>query len=264
MAGFTAKDVQRLRQATGVGMMDAKRALEENDGDFEKATRWLREKGLAQSAKRADRANEQGAVAAANTGSAAALVELRSETDFVAKSPDFTALVHELAQAVAERGESAVDEFKDQLDNLRIALKENIDVGRVLRFEAAEGAVLDTYLHVQNDRGVNGVLVELVGGDRALAHEVALHVASMRPQWLSRDDVPLERIEAERAVLETLTRNEGKPEQAIPKIVEGRINGFFRDNVLLEQPFVRDGKLTVSQLLGDAQVTRFAQVEIGR
>jgi elongation factor Ts len=264
MANFSPKDVQRLRQATGVGMMDAKRALEATDGDFDAAVAWLREKGLASSGKRADRANQQGAVATANTGWAAAAVELKSETDFVAKSPDFTALVHEMAQAVAERGEQAADEFKEQLDNMRITLKENIDVGRIVRFEAEDGAVVDTYLHVQNDRGVNGVLVELVGGDRALAHEVALHVASMRPQWLTRDQVPQERVESERQVLETLTRNEGKPEQAVPKIVEGRLGGFFRDNVLVEQPFVRDGKQSVGQLLGNAKVTRFAQVEIGR
>jgi elongation factor Ts len=264
VADYTAKDVQRLRQATGVGMMDAKRALQENSGDFDEAARWLREKGLAQSAKRADRANQQGAVAAANTGTAAALVELRCETDFVAKSPDFTALAEEMAVAVAERGEHATDEFKDQLDNLRITLKENIDLGRVVRFEAPEGAVLDTYLHVQNDRGVNGVVVELAGGDQRLAHEVALHVASMRPQWLSREEVPPERVDAERQVLETLTRNEGKPEQAVPKIVDGRINGFFKDTVLLEQPFVKDAKQTVRQLLEGARVTRFAQVEIGR
>jgi elongation factor Ts len=147
---------------------------------------------------------------------------------------------------------------------MRISLKENIDLGRVVRFEAENGAVLDSYLHVQNDRGVNGVLVELVGGDQALAHEVALHVASMRPQWLTREEVPPERIESEREVLENLTRNEGKPEQAIPKIVEGRLNGFFRDNVLVEQTFVKDSKKTIQQLLGSAQVTRFAQVEIGR
>jgi elongation factor Ts len=264
MADFTAKDVQRLRQLSGAGMLDCKRALEATDGDFDKAVNWLREKGLSQTGKRADRANEQGAVATANTGQAAAVVELKCETDFVAKSTDFTALVHELAQAAAERGEQAVDEFKEQLDNLRITLKENIDVGRVVRFEAENGAVLDTYLHTQNDRGVNGVLVELVGGDRALAHEVALHVASMRPQWLTREDVPAERIAQEREILENLTRNEGKPEQAVPKIVEGRINGFFKDTVLLEQPFVKDAKQTVRQLLGNAQVTRFAQIEIGR
>ncbi len=264
MADFTAKDVQALRQATGAGMLDCKKALEAVGGDMEKAVNWLREKGLAQTGKRSDRANQQGAVATANTGSAAAAVELKCETDFVAKSPDFTALAHEMAQAVAERGESAVDEFKDQLDSLRITLKENIDIGRVVRFEAVDGAVLDTYLHSQNDRGVNGVIVELVGGDRALAHEVALHVASMRPQWLTREDVPEDRVAAEREVLEKLTRNEGKPEQAIPKIVEGRLGGFFKDHVLLEQGYVREPKQTIRQLLGSATLTRFAQVEIGR
>jgi elongation factor Ts len=132
-----------------------------------------------------------------------------------------------------------------------------------VRFEAATGAVLDTYLHIQNERGVNGVAVELVGGEQALAHEVALHVASSRPRYLSRDDVPADEVEAERQVLESKTRNEGKPDQAIPKIVEGRLNGFFKEICLLEQPFVKDQKQTVRQLLGDAQVTRFAQVEIG-
>ncbi len=264
MAEFTSKDVQRLRQLTGAGMLDSKRALEATSGDFEKAVDWLREKGLSQTSKRADRANEQGAVATANTGEAAAIVELRCETDFVAKSADFTSLVHELAQAVAERGEAAIDEYKDQLDNLRITLKENIDVGRVVRFEVAAGAVIDTYLHSQNDRGVNAVMVELMGGDRALAHEVALHIASMRPQWLTRDEVPSERVEAERQVLENLTRNEGKPEQAIPKIVEGRLGAFFRDNVLVEQPYVREPKQTVGQLVGAAKITRFVQVEISR
>ena len=264
MATFTAKDVQKLRQDTGVGMMDAKKALEANDGDATAATTWLREKGMIKSAERSGRANEQGAIATANTGQAAAVVELRSETDFVAKSPDFTSLVHEMAQAVAERGEEAVNEFKDQIDTLRISLKENIDLGRVVRFEAQDGNVLDTYLHVQSDRGVNGVVVELAGGDQKLAHEVALHVASMRPEWRTREEVPAERIASEREVLENLTRNEGKPEQAIPKIVEGRLNGFYRDNVLVEQSFVKDAKQTIQQLLGPAQVVRFAQIEIGR
>jgi elongation factor Ts len=263
MAEFTAKDVQALRQSTGAGMMDAKRALQESEGDFEAAARWLREKGLAGAAKRGDRENAQGAVSVANTGSAAAVVELKCETDFVAKSPDFTALVEELADAVATEGEEAADKRAAAIDDLKVALKENIELGRVVRFEAVPDAVLDTYLHIQNERGVNGVLVEVVGGDRALAHDIALHVASSRPEFLSRDDVPADRIEAERAVLESRTRNEGKPEQAIPKIVEGRLNGFFKDICLLEQSFVKDQKQTVRQLLGDATVTRFAQVEIG-
>ncbi|MDP8937382.1 MAG: translation elongation factor Ts [Actinomycetota bacterium] len=264
MADFTAKDVQALRQATGAGMMDAKRALQENDGDPDKAGRWLREKGLAKSGERSGRANDQGAVAVASDGSAAAIVELRSETDYVAKSPDFKALAEELAKAVAADGEEAAAKRQDQVDNLKITLKENIDLGRVVRFEAAEGAVLDAYLHVQNGRGVNGVLVEVVGGGPELAHDVALHIAAARPQWLSRDDVPAERVAEERRVLETLSRNEGKPEQALPKIVEGRLNGWFREHCLLEQPFVKDQKQTITGLLGGARLTRFAQVEIGR
>ena len=264
MAEFTAKDVQDLRRSSGAGMMDAKRALQENDGDREAAERWLREKGLSSKVERSGRASEQGAVSAANQGYAAALVELKSETDYVAKSPEFRALVDELAAAVAAEGPEAAAKRQDEVDSLAITLKENISVGRVVHYEAPEGAVLDTYLHVQNDRGVSGVMVELVGGDRALAHDVALHVASMRPQWLTREDVPAERVAEEREVLETLSRNEGKPEQALPKIVEGRLNGFFKDHVLLEQSFVKDNKQTISQLLGDARVSRFARVEIGR
>jgi elongation factor Ts len=132
-----------------------------------------------------------------------------------------------------------------------------------VRFVAPEGAVLDAYVHIQNDRGVNGVLVEVTGGDQALAHDVALHVAASRPQFLSRDDVPAERVEEERQLLEARTRNEGKPEQAIAKIVDGRLNGFFKEICLLEQPFVKDPKQTVRQMLGGATITRFAQVEIG-
>jgi len=265
MADFSAADVQKLRQATGAGMMDAKRALEENDGDRDAAARWLREKGLAQSAKRSDRAAEQGAVSVANTGSAAAAVELRCETDFVAKSPDFVALVEDLADAVATKGESAVAERQGEVESLGITLKENISVGDVVRFEAPEGAVLDAYLHIQNERGVNGVLVELQGGDQALAHEIALHIAFKRPEYLTRDEVPAERIEEERQILEAETRNEGKPEQAIPKIVEGKLAGrFFADYVLLDQKYVRDPSQTIQQLLGDAKVNRFAQVEVGR
>jgi elongation factor Ts len=263
---FTAKDVQRLRQTTGAGMMDAKRALQENGGDFETAARWLREKGLAASAKRADRANEQGAVSVAVEEGAGAIVELRCETDYVAKSGEFRALVDELARAVAVDGDAAAAARAEAIDDLKVTLKENIDVGRMVRFESGDGAVLDSYLHVQNDRGVIAVLVEVAGGDRRLAHDVALHIASMRPEWVTRDDVPPERVAQEREELEARTRNEGKPEAAIPKIVEGRLNGFYKDvgGVLLDQPFVREPKQTVSQVLGGATVTRFARVEVGR
>jgi elongation factor Ts len=264
MAEFTAKDVQRLRQLTGAGMLDAKKALEENDGDFDEAATWLREKGLAGAAKRDDRESSQGAVALARSGDVAALVELKSETDFVAKSPEFVSLADELAQLVADNGEDAVAGKADAVDNLKVTLKENISVGRVIRVEAAPGNLLDTYLHVQSDRGVNGVLVELKGGTRELAHDIAVHVAFARPTFLRREDVPAEDVEAEKKTLEAISRNEGKPEAALPKIIEGRVNGWFKERVLLEQPYAKDDKQTISQVLGDAEIVRFAQVEIGR
>src|SRR5215210_1281346 len=209
MADFTAKDVQRLRQASGAGMMDAKKALTETDGDYDAAMRYLQEKGLAATAKRADRENTQGAVALGTAGKAAALVELKSETDFVAKSPDFVKLAQDLADAVAADGEGAVESFRDRVDELKVTLKENIDVGRVVRYEAADGNLLDTYLHVQSDRGVNGILVELAGGSQELAHDVAVHIAFARPATLTRDEVSEADVAEQRSLLETQTRNEG-------------------------------------------------------
>ncbi|MDP9070123.1 MAG: translation elongation factor Ts [Actinomycetota bacterium] len=263
MAEFTARDVKRLRDATGAGMMDAKRALVESDGDFEAGARWLREKGLGKAAGRAGRENTEGAVALAQSGSVAVLVELKCETDFVAKSPDFVNLANDLAQLVAESGEDAVKEKADALDDLKVTLKENIELGRVVRFDAAPGNVLDSYLHVQSDRGRNGVLVELQGGSQELAHDIAVHIAFARPRHLSREDVAESEVAAEREVIEALARNEGKPDQALPKIVEGRLNGWFKERCLLEQPFVKDEKRTIQQLLDGAVVVRYAQVEIG-
>ncbi len=266
MPGFTAKDVQRLRQATGAGMMDAKKALEATDGDFDEAGKWLRERGLGKAAERTDRENVEGAVAVATSGDAAALVQLKSETDFVAKSPQFVALVEELAQLVAAKGTDAVSERQDAIDDLKVTLKENIELGRVVRFEAAGGNVLDTYLHVQNGRGVNGILIELTGGTRDLAHDIAVHIAFGRPSALTKEEVPAADVEAEREALTNQTRNEGKPEQALPKIVEGKLQGWYKrvpGGVLLEQPYARDDKLSVRQVLGDASVVRFAQVVIG-
>jgi elongation factor Ts len=266
MAGFTAKDVQALRQATGAGMMDAKKALEANDGDAEVAAKWLRERGLGKAAERSDRANTEGAVAVALAGNAAALVQLRSETDFVAKSPQFVEMVTGLAQLVAERGEAAAAERAEAIDDLKVTLKENIELGRVVRFEAAPGNVLDTYLHVQNGRGVNGILVELAGGTQELAHDIAVHIAFGKPGALTRDEVPDADVEAERDALTNQTRNEGKPEAALPKIVDGKLNGWFKrvpGGVLVEQPFARDEKQTVKQVLGDATIVRFAQVVVG-
>jgi elongation factor Ts len=263
MAGFTAKDVQALRKATGAGMLDAKKALEETDGDTEKAATWLREQGLAGAAKRSDRDASEGAVSVVRDGNAAAIVLLRSETDFVAKAAEFVSIVDELAARVATDGVDAVETLSSEIDTMRTTLKENISVGEVVRLEAAEGQVIDTYLHQQAGRGVNAVAVVLSGGDQELAHDIAVHIAFAKPQVISRDEVPAAEVEAERATIESISRNEGKPEAALPKIVEGRLNGWFKERVLLEQPYARDEKQTIAQLLNGAEIVAYAQVLVG-
>jgi elongation factor Ts len=260
---FTAKDVQTLRQSTGAGMMDAKKALEANDGDMEAAKQWLREKGLAASAKRDDRENTQGVVALKIVDNVGAIVKLKCETDFVASSDQFKAEAAALVDAVIAGNERSVDDRAAQLDDMKITLKEKIELGEVVRIEAAPGNVLDSYLHIQGGRGVNGVLVEMSGATAELAHDVAVHVGFARPKYLRRDDVPADVVDKERATLETLSRNEGKPEAALPKIVEGRLNGFFKDIALLEQPYAKDDKQSITQFIGRASIVRFAQVEIG-
>jgi elongation factor Ts len=190
-------------------------------------------------------------------------VKLKCETDFVAGSDLFKAEAATLAELVAAKGVDAVAERTEQLEELKITLKEKIELGEVVRVEAAPGNVLDSYEHLQGGRGVNAVLVELAGGSVELAHDVAVHIAFARPKYLRREDVPAEEIEKERATLETITRNEGKPEAAIPKIVEGRLGGFFKDVVLLEQPYAKDDKMSIQQLIGSAEIVTFAQVEIG-
>jgi elongation factor Ts len=279
VADVKAADVAALRKATGAGMMDCKKALAETDGDIEAAKDWLRKKGLAGASKRAGRAAEQGAIEVIVEGKVGALAELTAETDFVAKGADFTGTVAKLARLAVDEGkaelaelafeDSTVTEFVAQLGS---TLGENIALGRVIVFESPDG-LLDGYKHLQNDRGTIGVLVELGGVDpsdakaQEIAHDIALHVASAAPRYVSRDEVPPETVEKERALLEELSRNEGKPEQALPKIVEGRLNGFYKDNCLLEQGFVKEPKTTVGKLVeslgGDATVRRFARVKIG-
>ena len=260
---YTAKDVQSLRQTTGAGMMDCKKALEENGGEIEAAKQWLREKGLAASAKRDDRENAQGVVAIIVEATRASIIKLKCETDFVASSDGFKAAADALAQSVLEKGEAGLSDHSTKIDDLKITLKEKIEVGETIRFEAASGNVLDFYNHIQGGRGVNGVIVEMSGATQEIAHDVAVHIAFARPRYLRREDVPADVVEKERATLEIVTRNEGKPEQAIAKVVEGRVNGFFKDICLLEQPYAKDDKLSIAQFIGSAQIVRFAQVEIG-
>ncbi len=279
MAEVTAAMVAALRKATGAGMMDCKQALAENDGDMEAAKDWLRTKGLSGASKRAGRSAEQGAVDVIVEGGVGTLVELTAETDFVAKGAIFTETVTKLARLAVDEAkeELATLHFEgttveDHITQLAATLGENIALGRVVVYESPDG-VIDGYKHIQNERGTIGVLVEIGGVDpgdakaKEVAHDIALHVASAAPTYVRREDVPADAIEKERAVLEELTRNEGKPDNAIEKIVDGRMNGFYKDNVLLEQAFVRDAKTTVGKLvesLGkDASVRRFARVKVG-
>ena len=257
------KDIMSLRKTTGVGLMDAKKALEANEGNVEAAVQWLRVQGKASAAKRADREAGEGAVAVVRNGDVAAIVEMRCETDFVAKSDEFTSLVDEIAVRVCDEGEAAVSHFQENIDTMLTTLKENISIGRVYRLVAGEGEVVDTYNHTQAGRGVNAVAIVVKGGSEDLAHEVAVHIAFAKPQYLSRDDVPAQEVEAERKTIEEISLNEGKPAAALAKITEGRLNGWFKERVLLEQSYVKDEKQTITQLLGDATITAYAQVVIG-
>ena len=279
MADISAKDVAALRKTTGAGMMDCKRALEETGGDIDEAKDWLRQKGLAGASKREGRDANEGAIEVVVDGNRAALVELNCETDFVAKGDVFKRAVTGLTRLVLDEGDddianktyegATVDDFVKGMSG---TLGEKIQLGRVVRYETSDG-LLDGYKHVQNERGTVGVLVELAGVDptnaqaREVAHDIALHIASAAPRYVSRDDVPADAVTRERAVLEAQTREEGKPEQALGKIVDGKLNGFFKTVALLEQPFVKDQKTTIKALVdglgGGASVRRFARVKIG-
>ena len=262
MAEIAAKEVKRLRDATGAGMMDCKKALIESDGDFDKAVEELRKKGLAKAAERSDRENREGAVAAAVGDNRAALVQLKSETDFTAKNSAFLALAQKMADAVLSDGEGAADALTPAIEDLKLVTKENIEVGTVVRFEAAPGNTLDTYVHVQDGRGVNAVIVEGSGVDAGTLHDIALHIAFAKPIALSRDEVSADLAERERATLLEITKSEGKPEAAWDKIVDGRIASWYKERVLLDQGIFGE-KETVRDKIGQGSIVRFAQAYIG-
>ncbi len=259
---ITAKDVKALRDATGAGMMDAKKALTEADGDMEAATQALREKGLAKAAARSDRDNDEGTIALAVDGNTAALVQIKTETDFSAKNEAVTGLANTLAEAVLADGVGAVETHASAIEDLQVTIKENIALGSVERIEAADGNNLDTYLHRQDGRGVNAVIVEGAGVSQDDLHQVALHIAFAKPIYLSSDEVPADEIEKERSSLLEITKAEGKPEQAWEKIVDGRLRGWFGERVLLEQGLNGD-KTAVKDSLGGGSIRRFVQVVIG-
>ncbi|OBH65852.1 translation elongation factor Ts [Mycobacterium intracellulare] len=274
MANFTAADVKRLRELTGAGMLDCKNALAESDGDFDKAVEALRIKGAKDVGKRAERATAEGLVATQG----GALIELNSETDFVAKNAEFQALADQIVAAAVSSKAADVDALKassiDQtsgtktveqaIADLSAKIGEKLELRRVANFDGT----VEAYLHrrAADLPPAVGVLVEYEGSDKEAAHAVALQIAALKARYLSRDDVPEDVVASERRIAEETAKAEGKPEQALPKIVEGRLNGFFKDAVLLEQPSVSDSKKTVKALLDDAgvTVTRFVRFEVGQ
>jgi len=277
MANYSAADVKRLRDLTGAGMMDCKNALVDADGDFDAAVEALRIKGAKDVSKRAGRTAANGLVTAALDGtSRAILLELNCETDFVAKTDLFQQVAADIAQAALQAGATdrqavlalAVRDGQtasELIDSASASLKENLQLGR---FAALSGGYIVSYLH-RSDPGLPptlGVLVDIDEAGRSVAMDIAHQVAAMRPQYITREDVPEDVVAGERRIAEQVTRDEGKPEQAIPKIVEGRLNAFFKDVALVEQPSVRDPKKSVKQLLADsgARVRGFARFQIGQ
>ena len=270
MANFTAADVKRLRDLTGAGMMDCKKALEEADGDFDKAVEFLRIKGAKNVGKRAGRTAANGLVVAAG----GVMVELNCETDFVAKNGEFQALADRILE-VAKAGRPTDTEAlrNAKLDDKTVAeavhdasakIGEKLEVGRVAVFDGT----VSTYLHRRSSElpPAVGVLVEYTGDSEDAARGAAMQIAAMRPRYVTRDEVPEDLVAAERRIAEETAREEGKSEQALPKIVEGRVNGFFKEVVLLDQASVQESKKTVRAVLDEAgiQVTRFARFEVGQ
>ena len=277
MANFTAADVKRLREQTGAGMMDCKNALEEADGDLERATELLRVKGVKDAGKRAARTAANGLVTAELDGTTAGvLVELNCETDFVAKTDLFQRVAAEIAAAalkakVADRPALLTTQVRpgttvEQLiEEAGASLKEKLELGRFARFE---GGYVDRYLH-RSDAALPptiGVLIQLDQPNAEVAKDLAQQIAALRPVYIVREDVPADVVDKERRIAEQITREEGKPEQAIPKIVDGRLNAYFKDVVLVEQAFVKDQKTTVRQVLaaGGVTVTGFARFQVGQ
>lgn len=274
MANYTAADVKRLRELTGAGMLDSKNALVDSDGDFDKAVELLRIKGAKDVGKRAERATAEGLVAAKD----GALIELNSETDFVAKNAEFQAVADQIVAAAAAAKATDVDALKaspigegsatttveQAIADLSAKIGEKLELRRVAYFDGT----VETYLHKRaaDLPPAVGVLVEYTGSDKEAAHAVALQIAALKAKYLTREDVPEDIVANERRIAEETARNEGKPEQALPKIVEGRVTGFYKDVVLLDQPSVSDNKKTVKALLDEAgvTVTRFVRFEVGQ
>ena len=284
MAKYTTADIKALREKTGAGMLDVKKALEEADGDAEKAIEIIRVKGLKGIAKREGRSATAGLIAAkvveatdgtdGTGGQVGVLVEVNAETDFVAKNQKFIDFAAKVLDAAIDSGAETVEELagvatggstvKELTDSMQAVIGEKIVVRRVGRLAAPR---VETYLHRTNPDLPAQVAV-LVGTDEAaaeVAHDVAMHVAAYSPLYLPREDVPAETIAKERAIAEETTRAEGKPEKAVPRIVEGRLNGYFKENCLVDQPYAKDPKTTVGKVVKatGGSLTGFVRFRVG-
>ena len=269
MAQITAALVKELREITGAGMMDCKKALVECEGDKDKAIDYLREKGIAKAAKKAGRIASEGVVAAASDGKTACIVEINSETDFVAKNENFQTLVKKIAEHIVACKPADMDALNaSQMDGKTVAevMTEAVaSIGEKLslrRFEVytAEDGQLATYIHMG---GKIGVIVELSGGDATLGKDVAMQIAAAKPQCIGREDVDQEALAHEREVLRKQALEEGKPEKIVEKMVDGRINKYYKEVCLVEQEFVKDSDKTIKDILAGVEVRRFARFEMG-
>ena len=274
MANYTAADVKALRERSGAGMMDCKGALDEADGNVDKALEVLRLKGLKGVTKREGRTTSNGLIVARVNGGTGYMIELACETDFVAKADKFVALAESVADAIVAAGAETLDaalaadlggkSVADAINDEAAIMGEKVELRRVA---VVKDAAVDAYLHrTSKDLPPQvGVLVAYSGSDAETAHDVAVHIAAFSPSVLTRDDVDADVVATERRIAEETARNEGKPEAALSKIVEGRVTGFFKENVLLEQDFAKDNKLSVSKVLENAGVTvsSFVRFRVG-
>jgi elongation factor Ts len=274
MANFSLEDVKTLRERLGTGMVDTKNALVEADGDIEKAVEILRLKGAKGNAKRADRSTSEGLIAVVESATAVTMFELACETDFVAKNEKFVALADSISQALADSGAETVDAalatpagsgtVASLIEDQAATIGEKVELRRLVRLSADHYAV---YLHrTSKDLPPQiGVVVAYSGDDAETARSIAQHISFADPVYLSRDDVPPAEVENERRIVEQISREEGKPDAALPKIVEGRLGAFFKQVALLEQDYARDNKLTVGKVVADAKLTinGFARFKVG-
>ena len=274
MANISIADIKALREQLGTGMVDTKKALEEADGDMDKATEILRLKGAKGNAKRADRSTSEGLVAATENGSTATMIELACETDFVAKGEKFIALADKVLDAVAAAGADTVEAalaapagsqtVAELIGDEAAILGEKVELRRVAVVSGEHFAI---YLHkTSKDLPPQvGVVLGYAGDDAETARSIAQHISFANPEYLTREDVPAEAVENERRIVEEISRNEGKPEAALPKIIEGRLGAYFKQVALLEQDYAKDNQLSVSQVVKDAGITvsGFARFKVG-